>query len=152
LHLITRISAARPRTRGRRAVRHRAAVVAVLAAVAAAIPAAPANALVYTDINDFNLCDSYITDAGNFNTSSDNWDHNVYYRWLDDPNHTTVISANNVYDLSLYGKTEIPAHNTSYRLVAWLGTTGPYSSSFKLRGRMALGTGCMYNHDGRVNR
>lgn len=116
--------------------------------------AAPASAWVYTDITDFNLCDSYITDAGNFTTSpaNGNNDHWVEYRWLDDPDHTTVISANNIYDLSMYGKTEIPAHNTTYRTVADLPGIGGSGKEFKLRGRTASGAGCMYNHDGRVRR
>lgn len=85
--------------------------------------------------------------AGNFSTSNSNSE--IDYRWVQDPAHTTVISANDIYDGTMFGKTDIPAHNTAYRLVAYTpGTAYP----FELWGRTAIGAGCMPTTQGRVNR
>jgi len=69
------------------------------------------------------------------------------FRWLDDPDHTTVISTNRCSDLAFYGKAEIPAHNTSYHNMSTGG-----NSCFRARGRTAFGAGGLYSHDGRMNR
>ncbi len=133
--------------------RSKALVTLCSALAVVLLAAAVAHALVYSDITDFNVCDNSITDAGNFSTSSGNNGNVVEYRWLDDPNHTTVISANDPYTLFDFGDTAIPAHNTGYRTVAsYVGFTNTPPVVFKLRGRTASGAGCMYNHDGRVNR
>jgi len=110
------------------------------------LAASAAYAYVTTDIIDFNLTETTST-YGQYTVSSgtDGW---VSYRWLDDPNHTTVISGNNCPDLALFGKSDIPAHNTSYHALfqSW------YGLCFALRGRTAAGTGSMVNHDGRIQR
>jgi hypothetical protein len=126
---------------------HSRTMTATLAAICLlAVGATLAYAYVYTDIIDFNLTESTTT-YGQYGVSSgtDGW---VSYRWVDDPNHTTVISGNNCSDLSLYGKAEIPAHNTSY-FALFHGFGG---LCFALRGRVAAGAGSMVNHDGRLQR
>lgn len=117
---------------------------AVAAACGVSAASAAADHGVYTNINDFNLCDNRITDGGNYNASVGAG--YFEFRWLDDPDHTSVISANNPSTLELYNKIEIRAHDTSYHLVS-----AGYSY-VKIRGRLAAGAGCMYYHDGRVNR
>jgi hypothetical protein len=122
-------------------------VVATLVALClCAVGATLAYAYVYSDIIDFNLTESTST-YGQYGISSgtDGW---VSYRWVDDPNHTTVISGNNCSDLSLFGKAEIPAHNTSYHHLF----QGSWGLCFALRGRTAAGAGSMVNHDGRLER
>lgn len=108
--------------------------------------ASAASAFVYTDVVDFNLTEStrYI---GPYRISSTG-DNRAYYRWLDDPDHTTVISGNSCSDLALYGSATIPAHVTSYYE---LFTGSPYLC-FMLGGRVAIGAGSMVNHDGRLKR
>jgi hypothetical protein len=126
---------------------HSRTMTATLAATCLlAVGATLAYAYVYTDIIDFNLTESTTT-YGQYGISSgtDGW---VSYRWVDDPNHTTVISGNNCSDLSLYGKADIPAHNTSY-FALFHGFAG---LCFALRGRTAAGAGSMVNHDGRLQR
>ena len=123
------------------------AFAATLAAVCLlAVAASLAYAYVYTDIVDFNLTESTTT-YGQYGVAqgTDGW---VSYRWVDDPNHTTVISGNNCSDLSLFGKAEIPAHNTAYHAL-FHGFAG---LCFALRGRTAAGAGSMVNHDGRLER
>jgi hypothetical protein len=103
-------------------------------------------AFVYTNIVDFHLTETTQT-YGTYTIASgtNGW---ASYRWLDDPDHTTVISGNNCSDLSLFGKATIPAHNTSYHgmFQGWAGLC------FALRGRTAAGAGSMYYHDGRLER
>jgi hypothetical protein len=111
------------------------------------LPAAGgAYAYVLTDIIDFNLTETTST-YGQYTVSAgtDGW---VSYRWLDDPNHTTVISGNNCPDLALFGKADIAAHDTSYHALFH----GTYGLCFALRGRVAAGAGSMVNHDGRLQR
>ena len=117
-----------------------------LLAVALALVPATAHAFVITDVPDFNLTESTRTYGGY--TISSSGDRSAYYRWLDDPDHTTVISGNSCGDLALYGKADIPAHNTSYHRLF----TGGVGLCFLLRGRVAIGAGSMYWHDGRIKR
>lgn len=118
----------------------------LVALFVAAVVAAAASAYVYTDIIDFNLTETTST-YGTYSISSVG-DNSAYYRWVDDPAHSTVISGNSCVDLALFGKAEIPAHNTSYFR---LFTGSPYQC-FALRGRTATGAGSMYYYDGRIQR
>lgn len=123
-------------------------VAAVIVGLACLATATAAYAWVYTTITDFNLTETTTT-YGQY-TKSSSGDSSVSYRWSDDPNHSTVISANNCPDLALLGgPASIPAHNTSYH-----GLAGGLSSGacFALRGRVAYGAGSMYNHDGVLRR
>jgi hypothetical protein len=129
---------------GRRA---RPWALALLAAIAAlAVAPSAASAWVYTDIDNFNLTETtrYI---GPYTISSSG-DGRAYYRWLDDPNHTTVISGNSCSDGAMFDKTTIAAHVTAYQRV-FIGT--PYLC-FMLGARVAIGAGSMVNHDGRLQR
>jgi hypothetical protein len=122
-------------------------LAAAMAAICVgAVCAAVAHAYVTTNIVDFDLTETTTT-YGTYTIASgtDGW---ASYRWLDDPNHTTVISGNNCADLSLFGKADIPAHNTSYHAL-FQGSAG---LCFALRGRVAIGAGSMSNHDGRLQR
>jgi hypothetical protein len=122
-------------------------VVATLVALClCAAGATLAYAYVFTDIIDFNLTETTST-YGQYGVSqgTDGW---VSYRWVDDPNHTTVISGNNCSDLSLFGKATIPAHDTAYYALFH----GSWGLCFALRGRTAAGAGSMVNHDGRLER
>ncbi len=110
------------------------------------VPATTAHAFVLTDIIDFNLTETTRTYGSYSISSSGDW--SAYYRWLDDPDHTTVISGNSCGDVSLYGKADIPAHNTSYHRLFG----GAPGLCFLLRGRVAIGAGSMYYHDGRLKR
>jgi hypothetical protein len=103
---------------------------------------------VYSDIPNWNMCDSRV-EGGGFTTTSDNSSGRIDYRWLDSPNKTTVISANGYFTDGLYGTAEVPAGATDYRFVANRGGGG---LQFRLWGRTAIGSGCMYDHDGRVLR
>ena len=119
----------------------------LLAALCAcAMSAGAASAYVYTDIIDFNLTETTHT-YGTFSISGVG-DNSAYYRWVDDPAHSTVISGNSCIDLSLYGKSSIPAHDTAYH---GLFTGSPYQC-FALRGRTATGAGSMFYYDGRLQR
>jgi len=129
---------------GRRPGRHALTAGLALAFTALLVPVAWA--WVYTEIVDFNLTETTKT-YGSYTISSSG-DGAAHYRWLDDPDHTTVISGNNCIDLALYGKREIPAHNTSYHKL-FQGNPG---LCFVLRGRVAYGAGSMYHHDGRLRR
>lgn len=124
--------------------KHGFAVVVAFCALAA-IPAT-ASAYVFTDIIDFNLTETTST-FGTYSISSVG-DNSAYYRWLDSPAHSTTISGNSCVDLALFGKADIPAHNTSY---AKLFTGTPYQC-FALRGRTAPGGGSMLYYDGRIQR
>jgi hypothetical protein len=120
--------------------------VAAVAGVTLVLGAASAFAWAYTDIIDFNLTERAYT-YGTYRISSSG-DGSASYRWTDDPDHTTVISANSCGDLALYGKRVIAAHDTSYHGL-FGGSPGV---CFALRGRVAYGAGSMYNHDGRLRR
>jgi hypothetical protein len=123
-----------------------AAILVIASALALGAPAA-ASAWWYTDIIDFNLTESVVT-YGYYSISQDG-DGSANYRWLDDPDHSTVISGNNCSDLSPFGVASISAHNTSYHQ---LFSGGWWGLCFALRGRVAYGAGSMYNHDGRLQR
>lgn len=130
-------------------LQHRTAAVLalVLACIGGCIvPAAAVATFVYTDIIDFNLTETTRT-YGTYSISGVG-DGSVSYRWVDDPAHSTVISGNSCIDLSLYGKANIPAHNTSYFGLF----TGSAYQCFALRGRTATGAGSMYYYDGRIQR
>jgi hypothetical protein len=129
----------------RRAVR--IAAVTLAACGAGAIGASAAYAYVYTTIVDFNLTETTTTYGGGpYTVSSGN--STIQYRWTDDPDHTTAISANACADLSQLGRADIPAHGTSYYTLASPGT----GTCFRLRGRTAPGAGSMPNHDGTLAR
>ena len=139
----TRTSISRPWCRPPIATHLAALLVALFAA---GVVASTASAYVYTDIIDFNLTETTST-YGTYSISSVG-DNSAYYRWVDDPAHSTVISGNSCVDLALFGKADIPAHNTSYFR---LFTGTPYQC-FALRGRTATGAGSMYYYDGRIQR
>jgi len=122
--------------------------VALAALGVLTVPAMSGEALafVYTDIIDFHVNESTRT-YGTYSISSIG-NNTAYYRWVDDPDHTTVISGNSCADLALYGKNTIPAHDNRYY---GLFRGSPYQC-FALRGRTAFGAGAMYNHDGRLAR
>ena len=123
--------------------------VCVLAIGACVLLPASALAFVTTDMIDWNLTDTASTYGGGtqFHISTGT-DGSVSYRWLDVTDHTTVISGNSCADYSLLGTNTISSGNTSYHLLFW-GTQG---QCFVLRGRTAIGSGAMYNKDGRVQR
>jgi hypothetical protein len=116
------------------------------AGLALALPAT-ASAQVTSDLNDWNLTESTSTWPSEFHISSsgDGW---AAFRWIDSPNKTTVISANQCSDLSAYGQDTIGAGDTSYHNL-FRGSSG---QCFLLRGRTASGSGSMVNHDGRIRR
>jgi len=121
----------------------------LLSCACAAVLAAPAAAQVTTDLTDWNLTDSASTWGGGtqFHISSggDGW---AAYRWLDSPNKTTVISANSCTDGSALGSAVIAIGDTNYYNL-FQASAG---WCFVLRGRTAVGTGSMVNHDGRIKR
>lgn len=128
--------------------KQRSACLVALAALAVGAAAPDANALVYSDIIDWNMCDSRV-EAGGYTTSSGNSNGVVEFRWVDSPSHTTVVSANGYFNDQPFGTQTIPAGVTSYSTIGYRGGAG---LQFRLWGRTAIGSGCMYNHDGRVNR
>src|SRR4051794_25217457 len=95
--------------------RRRAIVTAVFALSLVLLAAPAAQAWFYSDIVDWNLTETTST-YGQYSIGTTG-DGAAYYEWLDDPSHTTVISGNSCQDLSLYGKTDIPAHDTAYHRV-----------------------------------
>lgn len=122
-------------------------IIAFLVALCACGVLTPvASGYVYTDIINFNLTGTAST-YGYFSISTIG-DGAAYYRWVDDPAHSTIISANRCSDLALLGSASIAAHDTSY---SWLFTGGA-SACFALRGRTAPGAGSMYYYDGRLQR
>jgi hypothetical protein len=121
--------------------------VAALSATLSAVSPAPALAQcdAYTNIIDFHMRTEAYTYGEYRMTSGCGLPR---YRWVDDPDYTTVISVNNPFDGSLYGKNDIPAHSTAYYELGFVyGGT-----SFLLRGRVASGASPFYNHDGRLRR
>ena len=123
-----------------------APLVAVLAALIVLASAASAHAWVYTDIVGWSLTESWST-YSTYSISSSG-DGSAYYRWVDDPNHSTQISGNSCNDLSQLGRADIPAHDTAYyRLFG-----GYISECFFLRGRVVTGAGSMSGRDGRLRR
>lgn len=125
-------------------MRTRAVAGTTLAALA--LGASSAGAFVTNDITDYNVCESVGSPVGGWTTTDAS--HHVNYRWLDDPNHSTVVSTVDYYNLAFIGKADIPAHNTGY----FMAGDGANQFSFKLRSRTNPGGGCMYDHDGRVQR
>jgi hypothetical protein len=125
-----------------------ARAIACAGLLAAALPAA-AHAQVPYDVIDWNLTESASTCCGgtNFHLSSSGGGV-AQYRWIDSPAKTTVISANGCIDLGLFGSATIPAGNTSYQTLFSAGA----GACFVLRGRTAIGSGSMVNHDGRLQR
>jgi hypothetical protein len=118
------------------------------AACSAALPAT-AGAQAITDLNDWNLTESVSAWGGGtqFHISSSG-DGTVSFRWLDSPNKTTVISGNTCSDLAVIGQSAIGVGDTNYHYL-FSGGTG---ACFVLRGRTAIGSGSMVNHDGRLKR
>ena len=102
---------------------------------------------VNSDLTDWNLTESTSTWPTQYHISSGT-DGGVYFRWLDSPNKTTVISANTCTDLLPYGSSTIGVGDTTYH--ALFGNQA--GTCFVLRGRTASGQGSMVNHDGRVQR
>jgi hypothetical protein len=103
----------------------------------------------YTDMNDWNLTESTSTYGGGtqFHISSTG-NGNAYFRWLDSPNKTTVISANYCSDWAPINSNTHGIGDTTYK---WL-FGGSVGFCFVMRGRTAAGQGSMVNHDGRVDR
>ena len=124
------------------------AIGAVVATSMLTVGAPSAHAWVYTNIVDFNLTETAYT-YGTYSISSSG-DGSASYRWVDDPDHTTVISGNNCADLALLGgPATIPAHDVSYHGLFGGASAG---ACFALRGRVATGAGSMYYHDGTLRR
>lgn len=129
------------------APRRRRAVTAALA-LSVLVPAV-AHAAVTTDLVNFNLTESASTYGGGTQFHISTGGSPVDYRWLDSPNKTTVISANSCIDLALQGSTRTyAAGSTSYQRL-FNGFSG---QCFVVRGRTAIGSGSMVDHDGRVSR
>ena len=122
------------------------------ALVAACVTTLTFSAVAYaltTDMNDWNLTESTSTygNGTQFHISSTG-NHNAYFRWLDSPNKTTVISANYCSDWALINSNTHGVGDTTYH---WLfGASEGFC--FVMRGRTASGQGSMVNHDGRVDR
>ncbi len=80
-------------------------------------PAAASADCAYTDVVDFNMYTDARTYPGSpYRVSSlgsgtypEAGGGNGYYRWSDDPDHTTVIAGSNCYNGSLLGKVDILA-------------------------------------------
>ena len=124
----------------------------VAALVAACVMTLTFGAVAYAltpDMNDWNLTESTSTYGGGtqFHVATDS-DGNVYFRWLDSPNKTTVISANYCSDWALINSNVHGVGDTSYHYL-FNGTPG---YCFVMRGRTGSGQGSMVNHDGRVQR
>ena len=121
-----------------------------LAAVCAGllVPAA-ASAQAQNDLTDWNLTETTSTWGGgtNFHISTGG-DGTAQFRWLDTPSKTTVISANACPDLALWGSATIGINDTTYKTLFG----APAGTCFVLRGRTAIGSGSMVNHDGRIKR
>lgn len=108
------------------------------------------SAQAYWDLADFNLTETAKAYPNDSNPHFFGISQGVVvYRWLDDPNHTTVISTNYPGDLTLIGVKEIAAHDTSYNSIGGFGPGN--AGSFIVRGRVAIGAGSMVNHDARVD-
>ena len=103
-----------------------------------------------TDLDDWNLTETTSTWGGGtqFHISSGG-DGSAAFRWLDSPNKTTVISANTCTDVSLLGSATRSASTT--RTTTTCSPARP-GACFVLRGRTAIGSGSMVNHDGRIKR
>jgi hypothetical protein len=117
---------------------------------AACLLAAPATAQGgWTDLDNWNLTETTSTLGGGTQfTISSGGSGSASYRWLDTPSKTTVISANHCTDGTLRGAATIPVNNTSYHALF----SGAVGACFILRGRTAIGSGSMVNHDGRIDR
>ncbi len=117
---------------------------------AACLLAAPATAHGgWTDLDNWNLTETISTWGGGTQfTISSGGPGSASYRWLDTPSKITVISANHCTDGTPRGTATIAAHNTSYHTLF----PGPVGTCFVLRGRTAIGSGSMVNHDGRIDR
>ena len=127
----------------------RASLRAAICAAACVLAAPTTAEAVWTDLNNWNLTESISTWGGGTQFSiSSSGPGRAEYRWLDDPDKTTVIAAHACGDGSLRGSATIAAHNTSYHTLF----PGPVGTCFVLRGRTAIGSGSMVNHDGRINR
>jgi hypothetical protein len=118
------------------------------AATCSALLPAAADAQVTTDLNNWNLTESVSAWGGGTQFHISSGGSTAAFRWLDTPNKTTVISANTCQDVQLIGSTTIGVNDTTYH--------GLFSASpgacFILRGRTAIGSGSMVNHDGRISR
>jgi hypothetical protein len=109
--------------------------------------AAPALAMVYSDMNDWNLTETTSTWPTQWHISTGG--SLVQFRWLDSPNKSTVISVNACTDLAVVGGPDsYGVGDTGYHDL-YRGAAG---QCFYLRGRTASGQGSMSLHDGRVNR
>jgi len=131
----------------RASARLRSALLA--ATFGALLLVAPALAVTWTDINDWNLTESLSWAGGGtqFHISADG--NLVQYRWLDSPNKSTVISANSCTDTALLGSSSsYGVGDTAYHNLY----SGAPGQCFLLRGRTGSGQGSMSLHDGRVNR
>jgi hypothetical protein len=117
---------------------------------AACVLAAPATAHGgWTNLDNWNLTETASTWGGGTQFSiSSGGPGSASYRWLDSPSKTTVISANNCTDGTARGTATIPVNNTSYHTLF----SGAVGTCFVLRGRTAIGSGSMVNHDGRIDR
>ncbi len=104
-----------------------------------------------SDIVDWNMTESLSQAGGGtqFHISSGS-SGVAQYRWLDSPNKSNVVSANNCSDLHVIGSVaSYGVGDTGYH---WLFTNGFAGQCFILQGHTNPGQGSMLNHDGRVSR
>ncbi len=102
-----------------------------------------------TDINDFNLTETTSTYGGGTQYHVTTGGSTVYYRWLDSPIKSTVISANTCVDAAMLGQQSYAVSDTAYKTI-W--ANGSSQACFILRGRTQAGQGSMSLYDGRINR
>jgi hypothetical protein len=131
-----------------RAIQAWPALLAVTLGALALGPAALADST--NDINDWNMTEA-VSQAGGgtqFHIGSGS-SGLAQYRWLDSPNKSTVVSANDCADLHVLGSvSSYGVGDTSYHGLF----TGIAGTCFILQGRTQAGQGSMVNHDGRVSR
>lgn len=122
--------------------------LSVTALTLTAAPAASAN--VWTNVDNFNLTESYSTYPGSWNASSST--SGINYRWLDVPVKATYIRAYSCATGSALASSDAyfpsGSSGTTYRSVGYQYPGG----CFQLRGRTATGSGSMNLYDGRVSR
>jgi len=100
----------------------------------------------YSDLVDWNLTETTSTWPTQYHITTGG--SAVQFRWVDSPNKSTVISANDCGDLALYGSSSYGVGDTGYHTLF----NGASNQCFVLRGRTGSGQGSMVNHDGRVDR
>jgi hypothetical protein len=132
--------------------RRRQPQVALVTLVAAlGLPAAAAQAWIYTDTDPWSLNESIKTYGGpTFFHISSSGDGSAAFRWLDDTlTRTTIMYGSSCIDYSAFGSTTIgPGDDTYHTLFRGAGE----GACFVLRGKTPSGSGSTTPHDGRVRR